>query len=148
MPFNLFRRRPKGPQISRDTSLKAKVHRNPAVTSQKRDDGSLTLLVPITLKRRYRMLAWLVGRMAREKLPETKHLELDAIGSRVWQLADGKRSVRQIVQIVGREYKQPRKEAEHSVTLFLKQLAQRRLVAIEIPLPAKAKRGKPKEGGG
>lgn len=139
LPFSLFRRKPSGPQFSREESLQAKVIPNPQVQMEEGADGNAVLLVPITLKRRYKLLTWFIGRAGRAKLPEHKKIELDEVGTIVWKLCDGKHKVRDIVNRVSRDYKMPRKEAEHSVTTYLKSLAQRQLVAIDMSHAVKPK---------
>ncbi|UCD80099.1 MAG: PqqD family protein [Desulfobacterales bacterium] len=60
----------------------------------------------------------------------TKKLQLDALGTAVWDLVDGKRSVRRIVQIFAETHRLEKKEAEVSVTSFIKQLGQRGLLGL------------------
>ncbi|MFO8085986.1 MAG: PqqD family protein [Desulfobacterales bacterium] len=62
--------------------------------------------------------------------PVTKKLELDTLGSAVWDLLDGKRSVKQVIKIFAQKYRLHPKEAETSVTLFLRQLGKRGLVGF------------------
>lgn len=59
-------------------------------------------------------------------------VELDEVGSFVWELCDGRRSVREMVACLAKKYKLSRKEAEASLTAFLRSLAGRNLVAIVI----------------
>jgi len=60
----------------------------------------------------------------------TKKLQLDALGTAVWDLVDGKRSVRRIIQIFAETHRLENKEAEVSVTSFIKQLGQRGLLGL------------------
>ena len=130
--FNLFAKKSTGPQFSRADSLNAKIVPNPLIESEQDADGNFVLLVPITMKRRYKVLAWFIGKARRDDLPDHKKVELDEVGTVVWKLCDGKHKVKDIVSRVSREYKMPRKEAEHSVTTYLKTLAQKRIIAIDM----------------
>ena len=61
---------------------------------------------------------------------QTKKLQLDAMGTSVWDLVDGKRSVRTIIQIFAKTHRLENREAEVSVTSFLRQLGQRGLLGL------------------
>ena len=60
----------------------------------------------------------------------TKKLQLDAMGTAVWDLVDGNRSVRRIVRIFAETHRLENREAEVSVTSFIKQLGQRGLLGL------------------
>jgi hypothetical protein len=60
----------------------------------------------------------------------TKKLQLDAMGTSVWDLVDGKRSVRMIVQTFAKTHRLENREAEVSVTSFIRQLGQRGLLGL------------------
>ncbi len=62
--------------------------------------------------------------------PVVKKVELDLLGSSVWELVDGNRSVRQIVMEFARMHQLHIKEAEVSVTQFIRQLGQRGLLGL------------------
>ena len=61
---------------------------------------------------------------------QTRKLQLDAMGTSVWDLVDGKRSVRMIIQIFAKAHRLENREAEVSVTSFLRQLGQRGLLGL------------------
>ncbi|MFC1817370.1 PqqD family protein [Thermodesulfobacteriota bacterium] len=60
----------------------------------------------------------------------TKKLQLDALGTAVWELLDGKRSVHQVVQQFAAKYSLHPKEAEVAVAQFLRELGRRGLVGL------------------
>ena len=62
---------------------------------------------------------------------QTKKLQLDAMGTAVWDLVDGHRTVRRIIQIFAKTHRLDKKEAEVSVTSFIRQLGQRGLVGLQ-----------------
>jgi hypothetical protein len=64
-------------------------------------------------------------------LPESR-IRLDALGSFVLGLVDGKRSVMQIVRAFAEKYRVNGREAELSVADFLKTLTRKRVLSIVI----------------
>ena len=64
------------------------------------------------------------------KLPDFRKLELDEIGSDVWEMCDGTLTVEALTKAVCAKYRLNRRQGETSVTAYLKQLAERRLVAL------------------
>lgn len=65
------------------------------------------------------------------KLPDHRKLELDEIGSDVWEMCDGSNSVETITKKIVSAYQLNRRQAETSVTAYLRMLAQRRLIVLK-----------------
>lgn len=65
------------------------------------------------------------------KLPDHKKIELDQIGSDVWELCDGNHSIESIATRISKSYKLNKRQAETSVTAYLKMLADRRLIGLQ-----------------
>ncbi len=63
-------------------------------------------------------------------LPEERTIALDAIGTHVWKMLDGKNSVGAIARSVAKEYKLVEREAELSVQQFFRELARRGYVGF------------------
>jgi len=59
-----------------------------------------------------------------------KKLQLDALGTSVWELLDGKRSVRQVIERFADIHSLHPKEAEVSVSQFLRALGRRELIGL------------------
>lgn len=59
-----------------------------------------------------------------------KKLQLDALGTSVWELLDGRRSVRQVTELFADKYSLHPKEAEVSVSQFLRELGRRELIGL------------------
>ncbi|UCF92468.1 MAG: PqqD family protein [Desulfobacterales bacterium] len=80
------------------------------------------------------MRPWIAGWVKRFGGPEgrvqTKKLQLDALGTEVWDLVDGKRSVRQVIQAFAAKHQLQPKEAEVAVTRFIRELGQRGLIGL------------------
>lgn len=60
-----------------------------------------------------------------------KKLQLDALGTEVWDLIDGRRSVRKIIQRFAETHRLHPREAEVSVTRFLRELGKRGLIGLQ-----------------
>ena len=60
----------------------------------------------------------------------TRKLELDALGSRVWTMIDGKTTTADIIRAFAKHQPITQQESEQSVTLFLRQLGKRGLVGL------------------
>jgi hypothetical protein len=116
----------KKPQLSRDQALRARPVRNPLLKWEKREDGEICLLIP----RRQD----LVGRALCKafRAPQYKEIMLDEVGSDIWELCDGKRTVDGIVSVTCGKYKITRRECETSVSTYLKMLGERNLLGFQV----------------
>lgn len=70
-------------------------------------------------------------------IPKQRKIGLDAVGSQVWEMCDGKHSVDQMIRILAKEHKLNRKEAEVALMAYLKKLGQKRLVGFAVPTKRK-----------
>jgi hypothetical protein len=117
------------PKYTRAQIISARPFRNPAVTYERsvktEDTPSLTLL---RIPRRRDRWGDTVARLFR--LPDHRKLELDEIGSDVWEMCDGALTVETITKAICLKYRLNRRQGETSVTAYLRQLAERRLVAL------------------
>lgn len=64
------------------------------------------------------------------KLPAHRKIELDEMGSDVWEMCDGAATVEALTRAVCAKYHLNRRQGETSVTAYLRMLAERRLVAL------------------
>jgi hypothetical protein len=55
---------------------------------------------------------------------------LNTVGSRVWELIDGRRDVEQIAEVIAREFRVEPERARADVRAFLQQLADKGLVTF------------------
>lgn len=92
-----------------------------------RSDGEVTVLrVPLAQRR------GLVGWAARKSNSPTQHeIELDEVGSFVWGLCDGKRSLAGIASKLSKHYKITIHEAEVSLLDFVDSLRRRGCLILE-----------------
>ena len=63
--------------------------------------------------------------------PRFRKLELDALGTAVWDLIDGRQSVRALVARFAKQHRLQHRDAEVSVTNFLRELGRRGLIGME-----------------
>jgi hypothetical protein len=115
--MKLFRRK-RAP--TRDEIRKAIPTKNPSAEER----GGI-LALPLAQRRGF--FGWLAKKAnASNKL----EIELDEIGSFVWGLIDGRRSVAGIAQSLAKEYKLNKHEAEASLLEFLDRLRQRGCISL------------------
>ncbi len=114
--------------LNRTQALECVPAQNDTIQWQQLDSGEILFTYPLPLNAFFQALHRKFGKN-QEALP-TKKLQLDQMGSFVWQEIDGKRTVREIIRHFAEEYKITTQEAEHAVTTFLKTLGQRGLIAL------------------
>ena len=56
--------------------------------------------------------------------------QLDELGSQVWQMLDGTRTTADLIREFATAHKVSAQEAEQSITLFLRELGKRGLIAL------------------
>jgi len=102
--------------------------RNPEVEEKKTADGVL-LRYPVEIKPWFQSI---FKRMSnRDSNIIMRRLELDVLGSSVWQMVDGKQTVADIVEQFRTTHQLGAREAELAVTGFLKDLGKRTLIAMK-----------------
>ena len=117
----------KQPVLPRRQALECIPVRNPEAGQTRNDEGIL-LSYPVEVK------PWFQGifrRVAgRDSGIIVRKLQLDAMGSSVWEMIDNRRSVREIAELFGQRHHLGRREAEISVSAFVRELGRRGLVAL------------------
>jgi hypothetical protein len=108
---------------------------NDEVAVEQLESGDLLLTYPVVLRPWLERLFRRLGRGQRHRQRQLlrRKVQLDALGTQVWELIDGRRSVGEIVTAFGEAHKLPHREAELSVTTFLRMLGKRGLVAMRAP---------------
>lgn len=113
--------------LTRDQAMRAWPVRNPALTTHVSDDGLVTIELP-------RRKDWMGGALGfLFSVPASKPVQLDEIGSFVYERCEGEHTVNEIVDDMMAEYKLNRREVEVSLTKFLQTLAQRGIIAFAVP---------------
>ena len=125
----MFRKK-KLPTISREQMLDSIVAANPTLRIIRNEEGQVSLAVPLPPSP---VLRWF-PKLAKASSGERK-IDLDEVGTFVWDICDRETTVRQMIERLSVEYKMNRKEAEVSLFAFLQTLAKKGLVSIIVPAP-------------
>ena len=126
--MGLFRKKRKKPALTRDQALACTPVRNDIVSWEVLDSGLIRIEYVLVLKPLLKSISERFGG-ARDELP-TRKLELDALGSQVWQMIDGSRTTAQLIEEFAGLQKISNQEAEQSITQFLRELGKRGLIAL------------------
>ena len=62
--------------------------------------------------------------------PPSRKLQLDTMGSQVWQMLDGKRTTAELIEDFAHIHQISVPEAEQPITIFLRELGKRGLIAL------------------
>lgn len=117
----------KKPNIDKKQALTIVPVRHPDVKWE-RNETEVVLSVPT----RDDKVAKIVKKIVKN-LPEFRQIGLDEVGSDVWELCDGQRTIDSVVTAIAKDHKLTRREAEVSVTMFLQTLAKRNLIGLMSP---------------
>lgn len=109
---------------SRPEALAAVPVRSTDIRVQTTGQGLVRIISPM------RVRTWLSRILPKSFTHTTRTLELDAMGSFVWQHIDGKNSVQTLAEIVVSHYQCHPSEAKHAVAAFIRQLGQRGIVGL------------------
>lgn len=127
--MGLFRKKKNQPApLTRDQALACVPVRNNVINWEVLDSGLVQVEYVLVLKPFLHSVFKRFGNNSSE-LPSRK-LELDALGSQVWQMIDGSRTTAQLIEEFARLHQVSTQEAEHSITMFLRELGRRGLIAL------------------
>ncbi len=115
--------------LSRAEALSYRPVRNPEVRVESLDTGEVMIIYPVRVRPWFVRLAQRFGWDSDQ--PMIKKLQLDELGTATWKLMDGKRTVKQIVREFGAQYQLPFREAEVSVTAFIRELGRRGIIGLQ-----------------
>jgi hypothetical protein len=114
--------------IPRSEALKSKPVKNVNVRETQLAGGERMLTYPVTVRPWF--ASWIKRLGGAGDGTYLKKLQLDTLGADVWDLMDGRRSVRSIVEQFAIKHQLHPKEAEVSVTAFLRALGKRGLIGL------------------
>jgi hypothetical protein len=119
------------PEMTRGEALACKPVKNRDIEETRTDHGKVILAYPLRLKPIFSGIAKKYG-LWKEGRPPMKRLELDDMGTMVWDMIDGKNSVKKISAAFAEKYTVLPREAEVATASFLKDLGKRGLIAFDI----------------
>jgi len=128
--MKVFRKKPVAGHLSRAKALAYKPVKSRHISETRLETGEVILEYPLTVRPLVAAVAKRLGR-SQDLVQQIKKLQLDALGTSVWDLVDGSRSVRQIIQIFAETHRLENREAEVSVTRFIRELGQRGLLGLQ-----------------
>jgi hypothetical protein len=114
------------PQLDRQESLSARPVLNRLVKLERDEDGNIILQVP---RRDTAMVRWVCRTF---RLPPYKRVALDELGTFVIEHCDGEHTVGDIVDKFAKRFRLNRREAEVSMSTFLRDLARRAIIGLVI----------------
>jgi hypothetical protein len=127
--MKVFKKNPSPQWLSREEALRCKPLKDLDVVELRLESGTVMLTYPVRHKPWVSAIAKRLGWDDRKTW--TKKLQLDELGTAVWDLLDGKRTVQKITQLFAKKYKLLPKEAELSVSRFLMELGKRGLIGLK-----------------
>jgi len=130
--MKLFRRKTRhkesAKELTRTDALASIPQKSPSATWEVLENGDILIEYPLNIKPFFIQLA---NRFHQgEEQRPTKKLQLDGMGSKVWQMFDGEKDVKTIIREVSSQSGLSLQESEISVTTFLRQLGRRGLILI------------------
>lgn len=126
--MRLFKKKTKSPTISRAEALDRIPVKNRQISENRLDSGEVVISYPVTMRPLFAGLARRFGQA--EVQTRIKKLQLDDLGTSVWNLMDGERSVRQLIKMFAGTHQLEPREAEVSVTQFIRELGRRGLIGM------------------
>lgn len=124
-----FKKKSRQSHMSRAAALNCRPKKSLHVTESRLETGDVFLEYPLTVRPWIAAVAKRLGKS--HDVVQMKKIQLDTMGTAVWDLVDGRRSVRRIIQIFAEIHRLDNKEAEVSVTSFIRELGQRGLLGLQ-----------------
>lgn len=111
---------------SREDVLRSKPVRNPALEWERVSEDEVRLKIPQRNDFMGRMLCKVFH------APSYREIQLDELGSEVWELCDGNNNFEAIVTAICKRHKITRRECEVSIGTYLKMLGEKRLLGFQL----------------
>ena len=127
--MQVFKKKPVTGHMTRLEALAYKPVTSTQITETRLETGEVVLEYPLAVRPLVAAVARRLGK-SQQDMVQIKKLQLDVLGTSVWDLVDGKRSVRRMIQIFAETHRLEKREAEVSVTQFIRELGQRGLLGL------------------
>jgi hypothetical protein len=123
-----FKRRKQAEKPNRSEALECTPVKNDQIKESRLESGELLLNYPVTIR------PWLASVFRRlggnSQRTVWKKLQLDPLGTEVWELIDGDTRVRDVIGRFASTHRLSKREAEVAVTRFLWDLGKRGLIGL------------------
>ncbi len=126
--MKVFGKKTGNPELSRKAALACIPVKSGEVAEERGESGDLLLIYPVRVRPVFAALGRFLGRSGGE--PPKKRLQLDRLGTAAWDLFDGKRSVKRVIDDFAAAFDLHTREAEVSVTAFIRELGKRGLLGL------------------
>lgn len=113
---------------SRDHALSCIPIKNPRLVEQENENGEVCLTYQVEMKPWFQGIYKIFS--SRGNTVIDRKLQLDELGTEVWRMIDDRRSVREIIDAFQAAHRLGGREAELSVSSFLKKLGKRGLLVM------------------
>ncbi len=127
--MKLLKKYPSTSQLTKSQALTLTPVKNIESSEITLDSGVVVIHYPVTMR------PWMAKWIQRFKGPSpqtgSRKLQLDNLGTEVWKMIDGKRTVRDIVDAFAETHQVEGREAEMAVTQFLRNLGKRGLIGMQ-----------------
>ena len=125
----MFKQKRSGVQLTRAQALLCIPVKGSHVQETRLESGEILLSYPDYQQPWFARLIRRLDRTGNHKV-RVKKLQLDTLGTSVWELLDGTRSVQKITELFAEKYSLHPKEAEVSVSQFMRELGRRELIGL------------------
>lgn len=126
--MKVFRKKRPDADITRSEAMNCIPVKNLQAQETRGESGLVLLSYPVEIR------PWIAGWIRRfggvTEDARLKKLQLDELGTAVWNLLDGRRTVGQVIQAFTAMQRLHPKEASVAVTLFLRELGKRGLIGL------------------
>ncbi|WP_231717271.1 PqqD family peptide modification chaperone [Desulfosarcina ovata] len=122
-------RKPSSNQLTRTAALDCVPVKNSRVITRRMENGLVRITYPATQNTWFAKLANVFARKAPDRVFVRK-LELDHLGTSVWHMIDARQSVQTIIRHFAAAQQLSSREAEVSVTQFLRELGRRGIIGM------------------
>jgi hypothetical protein len=117
------------PSLSRTESLALIPVKNSRIVQERLPGGEILITYAVPVGPLSAAVMRYLGRGSGQEIP--KKVQLDGMGSGMWELIDGRRTVRRLIDLFARAHNVPVQEAEVAVTQFVRSLGRRGLIALK-----------------
>jgi hypothetical protein len=126
--MKVFRKKPGKPQITQAEAMRCIPVKSSLARETRLEGGLIQLDYPAVIRP---WIASLIRRFGGDsENVRMRKLQLDELGTAVWNMLDGQETVSQVIDQFSSLQRLHRREATVSVTLFLRELGKRGLIAM------------------
>ena len=127
--MKFLKKNPPASPLTKSRALTLTPVKNRESSEAQLPSGDIVIQYPVTL--RPWMAKWIQRLRGSSPQVGSRKLQLDGLGSDVWKMIDGKRTVRDIVDEFAGSHQLGNREAETAVTQFLRELGKRGLIGLK-----------------